>query len=72
VECKKAAPSMGDVSQLRHYLERLQQESGRSPRGILVHGGALKLSDSVRKEAAKEPPIEIVRYALRVDFGRCS
>jgi len=68
VECKRGAPSPPDVHQLRHYMERLQRETGREPRGILVHGGALKLSNAVRIEANKEPPVEIVRYVLKVDF----
>jgi len=72
VECKRAAPSGADVAQLRHYLLRLSEETGLSPRGILVHGGARKLSDEVRAAAAKQPPIEIVRYELRVDFDLCT
>lgn len=72
VECKRDAPWPGDVSQLRHYMKRLAKETGRKPRGILVHGGALKLSNAVRRAAAKKPRVEIVRYALDVTFGLCA
>jgi len=72
VECKRDAPWPGDVSQLRHYMTRLQKETGRKPRGFLVHGGALNLSLAVRREAAKEPRIDVVTYALDVTFGRCA
>jgi Endonuclease NucS C-terminal domain len=72
VECKRDAPWPSDLSQLRHYMERLSNETGSKPRGILVHGGALKLSQAIRKEAAKEPRVEVVRYALDVTFGLCA
>ncbi|HTV39083.1 MAG TPA: endonuclease NucS domain-containing protein [Candidatus Sulfotelmatobacter sp.] len=72
VECKRDAPATLHVSQLRNYMHRLQSETGRKPRGILVHNGARKLSEKVRKEAAKRPRIEIVRYALNVNFDRCA
>ena len=68
VECKQGAPSPPDVSQLRHYMKRLHREARRKPRGILVHGRAPKLSSKVRKEAAKEPRVEIVRDTLAVSF----
>jgi RecB family endonuclease NucS len=72
VECKRDAPWPGDVSQLRHYMKRLARETSRKPRGILVHGGALKLSQAVWREAAKKPRVELVRYALDVTFGLCA
>ena len=72
VECKRNAPSPSNVSQVRGYMRHLAKESGRKPRGILVHGGARKLSDAVRKEAAKEPRVEIVRYTLSVGFDLCA
>jgi hypothetical protein len=72
VEAKRGAPSPADVSQLRKYMRRLAQKTGRKPRGILVHGGALKLSSAVREEAGKKPPVEIVKYTLEVKFGLCA
>jgi RecB family endonuclease NucS len=75
VECKRDAPSPADVSQLRRYMRSLVKETlrtRRKPRGILVHGGALKLSSAVRKEAAKQPRVEIVNYTLGVNFGICA
>lgn len=68
VECKRGAPSPLDVSQLRHYMRRLAKETGCKPRGILVHGGALKLSSAVRKEVTKQPRVEIVRYGLDIQL----
>lgn len=70
VECKRGPSYPADVSQLRHYMRRLARETDRKPRGILVHGGALKLSSAVRKATAKQPRVEIVRYTLDVDFDR--
>jgi len=72
VECKRGALSPADVSQLRHYMRALQRETGLEPRGILVHGGALNLLEGVRREAAKPPSVQIVRYTLNVDFDQGS
>jgi RecB family endonuclease NucS len=71
VEAKRGEPSRADVSQLRNYMQSLSQEPGRKPRGILIHGGALKLSSAIRQEARKEPRVEIVRYTLDVKFSLC-
>jgi hypothetical protein len=72
VECKQGQPVNEHLKQLRHYMARLQAETGhQNPRGILVHGGARKLSASVAKAAAESPPIEIVQYHLHVDFSAC-
>lgn len=68
VECKQHAPSIYDIAQLRHYMQRLKQETGQTPRGILVHGGAAKLPDPVMVEALREPLVEIVNYGLEVHF----
>lgn len=71
IECKRGNPSARDVDQLRGYMRQLAKETGREPRGILVHGGALKLSSAVRKKAAERGRVEIVRYRLDVDFDLC-
>lgn len=68
VECKQSQLTVADVTQLRHYLERLQQETHQQARGILVHGGARKLNPEVRKAAEEKPRIEVVQYHLQVDF----
>lgn len=70
VECKQGPPSAANVTQIRHYMRHLAKETNRNPRGILVHGGALKLAAAVRKAAANKPKVEIVRYMLKVDFNR--
>ena len=68
VECKQYAPSINDLNQLRGYMERLNDETGKEARGILVHGGAQKISDAVIAEARNKPIVEIVSYSLKVDF----
>lgn len=69
VECKQYAPTVDNIKQLRHYIERLKQETNQDARGILVHGGARKLSRDVMTEARKTPLVEIVCYNLDVDFA---
>jgi len=71
VECKRDAPSVSAVHQLRHYMDKLKEETRKQPRGILVHGGSRKLSDAVRQEANRSPVVQIVRYDLKVDFDLC-
>lgn len=61
VECKQHAPTVADIGQLRHYLKRLEEETSRTPRGILVHAGAAKLRADVATEASTKPEVEIVR-----------
>lgn len=68
VECKQYAPTAQDVKQLRHYMRLLSEQTGKMPRGILVHGGASKLSSEVVNEARNEPLVEIVSYRLEVQF----
>jgi hypothetical protein len=70
VECKQGPPTPHDLKQIRNYMRHLKKETKRNPRGILVHGGALNLAAAVRRTAARKPRVEIVRYALRVDFDR--
>lgn len=68
VECKQHSPSVQDIKQLRHYMQLLEEESGEMPRGILVHGGASKLSGPVAKEITSSPAVEVVSYSLDVNF----
>ena len=68
VECKQHSPSIDSITQLRHYIERLKKETSQDARGILVHGGARKLSREVMSEAKKVPLVEIVCYSLDVEF----
>jgi hypothetical protein len=42
------------------------------PRGILVHGGAPKLSPTILKMVFENPQIEIVSYRLNVNFTNFS
>jgi hypothetical protein len=69
VECKQSATTMYDLSQLRRYLQRYRKEARQKPRGILVHGGAAKLTRQVRKEARRDPAIEMINYSLEVRFS---
>ena len=68
VECKQHAPSANDITQLRHYMKLLKEETGANARGILVHGGAQKISIKIIAEAKKKPPVDIVSYQLEVNF----
>lgn len=70
VECKQDQPSINDIKQLRHYLRRLQVETGQEARGILVHGGARKVRKEIIETANSKPAIELVQYKLEVDFSR--
>lgn len=72
VECKQDSPTLGAIQQLRHYIKCLEEETGDTTRGILVHGGARKLRPEVRREAEKSPPVETVKYRLEVDFAPSS
>jgi len=71
VECKQHSPSIADLRQLRHYLKLLKHETQEEPRGILVHGGSTRLHCDVARAAGKQPPVDIVRYHLDVDFATC-
>jgi hypothetical protein len=68
VECKQHAPSVDNIKQLRHYIERLEEETQEKARGILVHGGSRKLSTDIIREAEQNPIVEIVCYSLNVEF----
>ena len=68
VECKQYAPWINDINQLRGYMENLSDATEGDVRGILVHGGAQKISNEVIAEAKRQPQVEIVSYSLKVDF----
>lgn len=68
VECKQYAPGTHDLEQLRHYMKKLEEETKKQSRGILVHGGAQKVSSAIIAEAKKKPQVEIVSYSLDVNF----
>ncbi|MCY4427027.1 MAG: endonuclease NucS [Halieaceae bacterium] len=70
VECKQHSPSVYDINQLRHYMQLLQDETRENPRGILVHGGAPKISHEVIAAAKKLQPVEIVSYSIEVNFRK--
>ncbi len=70
VECKQNAPTVADLKQLRHYMKLLAAETTAAPRGVLVHGGALRLHADVANAASTSPPVELVRYHLDLDFAR--
>ena len=70
VECKQGAPTVENVHQLRHYMRLLGRETRKRTRGILVHGGARKLTREVERAAAEKPRIEIVQY--RFAGGLCA
>ena len=72
VECKQGFPSIANIQQIRHYMTLLRKETGRTPRGIIVHGGSRSLRDQLRNEARKQPQIKLLCYRLRVDFDPCS
>lgn len=69
VECKQHSPSVNDIDQLRHYMGLFSHETGGKVRGILVHGGAQKISPTLIKHTNKDPEVEIVSYNLEVKFS---
>jgi len=70
IECKQHAPTVKDINQLCQYMAWLEKEISKKPRGILVHGGAQKLTKVINREA-KKAQIEIVSYRIMVDFAQC-
>lgn len=68
VECKQHSPSIKDINQLRHYMRLLKNETGENTKGILVHGGAQKVSRRILEESKKKPQVELVSYTLEVNF----
>lgn len=71
VECKQGSPTIDHLRQIRNYMRLLRKETGISPCGILVHGGARKLPRDVALAALRKPEVEIVQYILDVNFARC-
>jgi hypothetical protein len=74
VECKRDAPSPDSLRQLGRYLELTKKETHKKPRGILVHGGAAKLTQDVRSELRRVNRrflVEVLRYELKVEFAPC-
>ena len=69
VECKQGSPSSKDLRQLRGYMKHIRKALRQKPRGILVHGGARKLCNEVRRLAASRPKIEVVQRKLEVGFS---
>ena len=72
VECKQGHPTVDHIRQLRHYMAKLEQETGLKARGILVHGGSRKLAPEVAEEAGSMPPVELVRYNVDIGFSPCA
>jgi len=73
VECKQGAPTLNNIEQLRGYMRNAEKlrtglKIGKNIRGILVHGGARKLSAEVRKESRKVPQIDLVQFSVSVGF----
>lgn len=73
VECKQGIPRLEDVAQLRRYMKNAQKlvpgtRIGPKIRGILVHGGARKLSREVRNAIKPKPQIELVQFSVSVEF----
>jgi len=69
IECKQNEPALANVKQLRGYLGEFRKKEGENARGILVHGGARKLREDVRRAAQKKPRIELVQFRVEVDFS---
>ncbi len=74
VECKQGTPRVEDIKQLRGYMRKATKLSplyreGRV-RGILVHGGARKLPEAVRRESQRKPRVELVQHSVNVAFAR--
>ncbi len=70
IECKQGSPTMANIDQLRGYLRKAARVIGKRVRGILVHGGAGKLSAQVRRHSLRHPRVEVVRYSIAVNFSQ--
>jgi RecB family endonuclease NucS len=73
VECKQGAPTIQNIAQLRGYMRNAEKlrtglKIGKNIRGILVHGGARKLSTDVRAESKRSPQVELVQFSVSVGF----
>lgn len=69
VECKQNAPTVAHIKQLRSYMRQVRADTHIPPRGILVHGGARKLKDLVRRAANAKPRVQLVQHRLEVGFA---
>jgi hypothetical protein len=69
VECKQNEPTVANITQIRGYLIQFRKKEGENARGILVHGGARKLREDVRRAAQKKPTVELVQFTVEVDFS---
>jgi RecB family endonuclease NucS len=72
VECKQGEPTLKNLKQLRGYIKNVKKETGRRPRGILVHGGAVSLRNEVRRQVTRDPQLKIIRYSMNVSFVPCA
>lgn len=70
VECKQGNPTIANINQLRGYMRKAERVIGKPVRGLLVHGGASKLTTDVKRHSLKHPRIEIVRYSFSVSFAQ--
>jgi RecB family endonuclease NucS len=73
VECKQGSPTLQNIQQLRGYMRNAEKlrtglKIGKKIRGMLVHGGARKLSAEVRRENRRAPQIELVQFSVSVGF----
>ncbi|MBI4244646.1 MAG: DUF91 domain-containing protein [Planctomycetes bacterium] len=68
VECKQNSPSKADIDQLRGYMNRTRKIIGQKPRGILIHGGPIKLPADVKRYGKRNPKIEIIQYSVAINF----
>ena len=72
VECKQGTPTVANIQQLRGYMKHLRALTRKESRGILVHGGARKLTKEVRRHVNHKPRIEVLQYVMSVAFTPCS
>jgi hypothetical protein len=70
IECKQGNPTLAHIDQLRGYIRKAARITGKKARGILIHGGASKLSADVRRHSLKRPRVEVIRYSIEVKFNQ--
>ncbi|HEY0308313.1 MAG TPA: endonuclease NucS domain-containing protein [Acidobacteriaceae bacterium] len=70
VECKQGTATEENIDQLLHYMEKASEKlaSKKEIRGILVHGGASKPSERVKKKLEKHSAIDLIRFSVDVEF----
>ena len=75
VECKQDyIPRSVDIGQLRGYMRnaahlRTGLRVGRDIRGILVHGGARKLTNELRNESNRLPKVDLITFSVSIGFA---